>query len=79
MNTLTLSSREKLSLTGVVKVHSFDENLIIVDTQEGTLTIKGHNLHVNMLTLEKGEASIDGKVDSLTYSEKKNRIKHLFS
>jgi sporulation protein YabP len=79
MHTLSLNSRSSLKLTGVVTVNSFDDNIIIVDTQEGTLTIKGQNLHVIRLTLEKGEADIDGKVDSLTYSEKKNRLKHLFS
>ena len=31
--------------------------------------IKGSDLHVRRLTLEKGEVDIDGRVDSLTYSE----------
>lgn len=34
----------------------------------GLLTIKGKNLHVSRLTLEKGEVDIEGNVDSLTYS-----------
>ena len=33
------------------------------------LMIKGSELHVNRLTLEKGEVDIEGKVDSFTYSE----------
>ena len=33
------------------------------------LMIKGADLHVSRLTLEKGEVDIDGKIDSLTYSE----------
>lgn len=32
------------------------------------LTIKGQELHINRLTLEQGEADIDGKIDSLVYS-----------
>lgn len=31
--------------------------------------IKGDDLHVNRLTLDKGEVDVDGKIDSLTYSE----------
>ena len=31
--------------------------------------IKGDDLHVNRLTLEKGEVDIDGRIDSFTYSE----------
>ena len=33
------------------------------------LMIRGSALHVTHLTLEKGEVEIDGKIDSLTYSE----------
>ena len=33
------------------------------------LMIKGDDLHVNRLTLDKGEVDVDGKIDSLTYSE----------
>ena len=33
------------------------------------LMIKGSELHVNRLTLEKGEVDVEGKIDSLTYSE----------
>ena len=30
--------------------------------------IKGEELHVSRLTLEKGEVDLDGKIDSLTYT-----------
>ena len=33
------------------------------------LMIKGNNLHVNRLSLEKGEVDVEGQIDSLTYSE----------
>ena len=33
------------------------------------LMIKGDELHVSRLTLEKGEVDIDGRIDSLTYSD----------
>lgn len=56
-------------MTGVVDVLSFDLNEIILETDQGMLMIKGSELHVNRLTLEKGEVDIDGKVDSFTYSE----------
>lgn len=34
----------------------------------GLLTIKGKELHVSRLTLEKGEVDVDGTIDSMTYS-----------
>ena len=31
--------------------------------------IKGNELHVTRLSLEKGEVDLEGKIDSLAYSE----------
>lgn len=56
-------------LTGVVDVISFDLGEIILETEMGTLMIKGNDLHVKRLTLEKGEVDMEGKIDSLEYSE----------
>ena len=36
------------------------------------LLIKGNDLLVNRLSLEKGEVDIEGKIDSLAYSEIKD-------
>ena len=63
-----LYNREKGTLTGILDVISFDENTIVLDTDMGVLTIKGNDLHVSRLTLEKGEIDLDGRADSLIYS-----------
>ena len=67
-------------------VIAFDMNEVLLETELGMLMIKGKDLHVNKLNLEKGEVDIDGTIDSLTYSEvsdysKKGEslIKRLFS
>ena len=66
---VALSNRRTCNLTGVNDVLSFDENEIILETEQGMLMIKGAELHVNRLTLDKGEVDIDGRIDSFTYSE----------
>ena len=66
---LILSNRRTCNLTGVNDVLSFDENEIILETEQGMLMIKGAELHVNRLTLDKGEVDVDGRIDSFTYSE----------
>lgn len=66
---LILNNRRTCNLTGVNDVLSFDENEIILETDQGMLMIKGKELHVNRLTLDKGEVDIDGRIDSFTYSE----------
>lgn len=72
---LSMEQRRDCKITGVVEVHSFDENNILMETVDGMLTIKGGNLHVSRLNLEKGEADVDGKVDSLIYSDKSTLAK----
>ena len=59
-------------ITGVKDVLSFDANEIILDTEMGMLMMKGMELHVTRLTVEKGEIEIDGRIDSLIYSEVPN-------
>lgn len=56
-------------VSGVSDVLSFDLAEILLETDQGMLMIKGSDLHVNRLTLEKGEVDVEGKIDSLTYSE----------
>ncbi len=64
-----VTSRSHASITGVKDVLSFDAGEVLLETGKGILMIRGQELHVNRLTLEKGEVDIDGKIDSLTYSE----------
>lgn len=69
---LMLTNRRTCMVSGVLDVLSFDLTEILLETDQGMLMIRGNDLHVNRLTLEKGEVDIDGKIDSLTYSEVNN-------
>ena len=66
---LILENREKLTITGVVDVLSFDDQIVIVGTQLGLLTIKGEELRINKLSLDSSEVIIDGEIFNLGYSE----------
>lgn len=66
-HTITLDNREKLAATGVTDILSFDEETIIAQTENGILVIRGCNLHINSLNLEKGSLIADGNVSSLAY------------
>ena len=65
---IILNNRNQGNLPRILDVISFDENTIVLDTDMGLLTIKGKDLHVNRLSLEKGEIDIEGRTDSLVYS-----------
>lgn len=64
-----LNSRSTGNITGVIDVLSFDIKEVLLETEQGLLTIRGEDLHVSRLTLEKGEVDIEGIVDSFTYSD----------
>ena len=66
---LILENREKLTITGVVDVLSFDDQIVIVETQLGLLTIKGKELRINKLSLDSSDVIIDGEIFNLGYSE----------
>ena len=66
---LHLEQRGHGLITGVTEMKSFDEENIFMETSQGTLAIRGSSLHVCRLELEKGEAEIEGKVDSLIYTQ----------
>ena len=71
---LFLENREKLNITGVKDVLSFDDQMVILETELGMLTIKGENLRINKLSIDTSEVSIDGQVNTLIYSENNDKI-----
>ena len=70
MQNLVLENREKLSISGVNDVLSFDDQIVILETQLGLLTIKGENLRINKLSLDSEEVIIEGEINTIAYSEK---------
>ena len=66
---IIMESRRSLTITGVMDIDSFDEQTVSVFTDQGELTIKGANLHINKIDVDSGDLVMEGEVDSLTYSE----------
>lgn len=67
---LILENREKLSVSGVLDVLSFDDQVVIIETELGLLTIKGEDLRINKLSIDTSEVVVEGDVYSMNYSEK---------
>lgn len=65
-----LNGRRTAVMSGVRDVLSFDAKEVYLETEQGILLIKGDELHVNRLSLEKGEVDVDGRIDSFAYSDK---------
>lgn len=66
---VSFNNRQGGSITGIRDVISFDLNCILLETDFGMMTIKGKDLHVNRLSIEKGELEVSGTIDGIMYSE----------
>ena len=67
---LILENRGKLSISGVLDVLSFDDQVIMVETELGLLTIKGENLRITKLSIDTSEVIVEGNIAYLAYSNK---------
>lgn len=66
---IILENREKLSISGVLDVTSFNTESINLDTELGNLVIRGDDLRINRLNLENSEMVIEGYIVSCVYSD----------
>ncbi len=67
---ITMENRNVLTITGITDIDSFDEKEMILYTQMGELTITGRELHINAISIETGDMSIEGDIWSLQYGDK---------
>ena len=67
---LILENREKLSISGVLDVLSFDDQVVIIDTELGLLTVKGENLRINKLSIDTSEVIVEGDISYMAYSNR---------
>lgn len=67
---LILENREKLNISGVMEVGSFNEDFVSMKTQLGELMVYGNGLKINKLNLDNSEVLIEGNVQCLEYSDK---------
>lgn len=72
---IILNNRQSGNFSGVLDVISFDISEILLETEQGMLNLKGKDLHVNRLNLEKGEVDVEGTIESLSYSQIPTHIK----
>lgn len=72
-HSIIMEGRERISISGVLRVDDFCGERITADTCVGGITLTGEDLHVEKLDLASGELCITGRVDSLAYSAASSR------
>ena len=68
-HTLSLMDRERLTLSGVKEVFSFDETLIELETSKGYLNIRGEDLHIIKMNIDEGDIIVEGNVSDMSYHD----------
>ena len=67
-HTLCLTGRERAVITGVSDVDCFNEQLVVLLTDAGQMTVTGEGLHVENLNLKEGKLEVEGEISSIEYS-----------
>lgn len=80
-HSVSLENRERMRLTGVSDVRSYDSGRIVLMTTLGGLVIGGRELKILKMNTESGDADVEGKIAALEYSDtltEKGFFKKLF-
>lgn len=66
-HTIALTERKNITISGVKKIESFDNEEFLIDTLMGFVIVKGEQLEIIRLDTYQGNISIKGKINSINY------------
>lgn len=71
MHDIVIENRKRLSATGIQNVDSYEDDCIVAQSECGEIVIKGHELKISRLSVETGDMTVDGNIDSVSYNVSK--------
>ncbi len=76
-----ITDRSTISLTGINKISSFDDEEFLMESNMGIILLKGEGLEIVKLDTHDGNVKIKGKLNSFAYIEnmKKNKEESFIS
>lgn len=66
---VNMVDRQRLNMTGIIDVFSFNEEVIELETTDGYLDIEGIDLHIVKMNLDSGELIVEGRILQLAYED----------
>ena len=69
-HSLLLEERNRLTVSGVRDVDSFDEETLILLTDLGEITVKGDQIKVTRFSAETGDFAATGHFNAFTYADR---------
>ena len=78
-----LASREKMNISGIKEILSFDDTAVNLRTVCGEMCIEGAGLHITILNIEKGDVELIGRISSVYYydapeTDKRSLLSRIF-
>lgn len=70
---VNIDNRERVTVTDVADVESFNEEIVFLTLKNGGLVIRGEDLHIQKLDLEEGKVMITGAIGSAVYTERRDK------
>ena len=67
-HSILIDERERIKVSGVTDVDSFDENEIILYTSDGGVVLSGEDFKINRLNVESGDVEIEGFINEIKYT-----------
>jgi len=68
-HTIHTEERKRATLTGITDVASFNEQEVVMLTEEGDITLVGEDLHISLLNLEDGRLTVEGRIVGIEYGD----------
>ena len=71
-HSITLTDRARAVLTGVTDVACFNEQIVVLTTALGSVSLSGENLNISQLNLDEGRLAVSGDIRCIEYSDRIN-------
>lgn len=75
---VSILERKTIILNGIKKIISFDSEEFLMDSNMGTILLKGEDLEIIRLDTNDGNVSIKGLINSLNYLDNTKEGKESF-
>lgn len=70
---VNIDNRERLTVTEVADVDSFNDEAVMINLKNGGMLVKGEKLHIQKLDLGEGKVIVTGFINSIAYTVKKDK------
>ena len=74
LHSVIMENCKKISMTGVREVKAFDDETVVLETDEGLLSVKGDGLNIGNFSADTGELNMEGRIIALVYSENTKKL-----